>query len=174
MTLLDDAGAIFGIIGAILSAVAIWITILIYKKVENVENQRRSDQKVHFKKLIVNNVNEILRLYNIITTLSSRTTYTPEEIDEKTRELDQFFRKNKELIFNLIRDTKFYGSMLSVVDAPTVNMDEIVAKIKWLTDEYYILEYSAERNKRNWIGLGQELQNNRDFIERALSSLNTV
>lgn len=173
MSTLDDAGAIAGIIGVFLGIAAIWITLNIYFNMKNIEDTRRKDQKTHFKKLIVNNINEVLRLYNIITTLSSRTTYSPEEIDEKTTELDQFFRKNKELILNLIRDTKFYGSMLSVVDSPTINMDEVVAKIKWLTDEYYILEYSIERNKRRWIGLDQELQNNKDFIEQALSSLNT-
>jgi len=174
MGALEDTGAITSIIGFVLGALAIWITVSIYYKVQNIEKQRRNDQKDHFKKLIITNLNEVLRLYNIITILSSRKTYSDEELDEKTRELDQFFSKNKEVILNLIRDTKFYASMLSVVDTPTIEMDKVVDKIKWLTEEYYILEHSVERNKRHWIGLEQELQNNKDFIEKTVSSLNML
>lgn len=174
MGLLEDAGAWAGIIGAFLGAVAIWITVQVFFKVQEIDNTRRNDQKKHFKKLIVNNINDVLRLYDTITILSSRKTHTPEELDERTKELDIFFHKNKELILNLIRDTKFYASMLGVIDSPEIDMDSLVNRIRWLIDEYYIIEQSIERNKRRWIGLEQELQNNKDFIEKTLSSLQTL
>lgn len=55
---LEEAGAWAGIIGAVLAAIAIWITILIYTRVQSIENNRRSEQKQHFKTLIINNVEE--------------------------------------------------------------------------------------------------------------------
>ena len=172
MGLLEDVGAWTSIIGAMLGVVAIIITILIYKKVQNIENNRRSEQKQHFKKLIINNLEEVLNLYKSVIVLSSRGSYAPEEIDEKTQQLYNFFKKNQENILSLIRDTKFYASMLSVVDTPTNDMDNVLEKIRWLTGEFYIMEYSIERNKRHWVSKEQELQNNKDFIEKTLSSLN--
>src|SRR6185437_3302936 len=166
---------VLAIIGTIAGLIGIIISIIIWRKVTSIEENRRNEQKKHFKKLVIDNIKEVLRLYDIITITSSRERHSEEDIIETTKELDKFFNKNKELILNLIRDTKFYASMLSVIDTPIIeDMDQVVNKIKWLTDEYYIVEHSIERNKRHWIGLGQELQNNKGFIERTLTSLNSL
>ena len=172
MSDLDTAGAITSILGAILGGIAIWITIKIYRKVKKIEDTRRKDQRIHFKTLIQNNVEEIAKIYQSITILSHRESFSPEELEIKTKELQNFFKKNQEYIMGLIRDTKFYTSMLSVVDTPTIDMNQVIDKLKWLTEEFYILDYPIERAKLHWVGKEKDLQDNKDFIDGTLSSLN--
>ncbi len=169
-----EIGLLFGVLGLVAGTIGVFVTLALYKKIEKIESERRDDQKTHFKKLVINNVEEALQLYKSTSILSHRTTFTEVEIDEKTRDLNQFFKKNNENILRLIRDTNFYASMLSVVDSPSTNMTELIEKIQWLTEEFYILDYSVERNKNRWITKERDLQDNKDFIERTLASLHRI
>ena len=162
------------IIGISVSIIGVIITLLLYRKVKNIEDSRRNEQKTHFKKLIISNIEEVLDIYQSASVLSHRQTFTDQETHEKTIALHNFFKKNKENILRLVRDTKFYASMLSVVDTPSIDMDEVIEKIKWLHEDFYILDYPIKRNERLWIGKEQELRDNRDFIECSLTSLHNL
>ena len=166
-----EAALLLGILGVLFGITGVIVTVKLYYKVKNIEVTRRTEQKQHFTKLIKNNLEDALGIYESVTIISSRELFTSEELDTKTEGLQNLFKKKDEEIQTLARDTKFYVSMLSVIDTPTVDMNEVVEKIKWLTKTFYILDYPLERNKRHWVDLTQELQSNQDYIRSALSSL---
>ena len=77
----------------------------------------------------------VQEIYKSVTIMSSLEYHNDEEIEEKTQELQSFFKRTEDEILNLVRDTKFYASMLSVVDNPSEEMpdvDKVIQKIKWL------------------------------------------
>lgn len=161
-------------IGIGVSIFGVILSYLIFRRVNKIESKRRTDQKSHFKKLVIDNIEEVFQIYQSASTLSHRTKLTEGELEEITKELHQFFKKNNENILRLIRDTKFYASMLSVIDSPSVDMNEVIEKIRWLTNSFYILDYPVERNMNRWCTQEQELQNNKDFIEKTLTSLHKI
>lgn len=170
----NELNLLLGILGLVAGIVSVLVTVRLYYKVKNIESKRRTEQKEHFKKLVINNVEDALTIYNSVTILAHREKFTPEETDDKTIGLQNLFSKKHEEIQNLVRDTKFYASMLSVIDTPSIDMKEVIEKIAWLTKDFYILENSIERNKNHWVSLETELRENKDFIETSLSSLNTL
>jgi len=160
-------------IGLGIGILGIFFSYIIYRKVSNVEETRREEQKQHFKTLVTENVNDAFLIYDSVSILAHRESLTEEEHDEKTIELQQLLNKKQSEIQTLVRDTKFYASMLSVVDTPSVDMKEIIEKISWLTDEFYILDHTMDRNKRHWPKLTKQLLNNKQFIMDSLDSLRT-
>ena len=160
------------ILGLVAGVISIVVTVSLYYKIKNIETKRHDDQKTHFKELLANNIEEVFQIYKDVIILSHRKSFTPEETEDKTIKLQYFFIKRQVEIENLARDTKFYASMLSVIDPPSVNMKVVVEKITWFIDDFYIVKHSVKRNKRHWITKEQELQNNSDFIESFLTDLN--
>lgn len=168
-----ETSLLFGILGLVAGAIGVIVTVKLYYKVKNIEKKRRDDQKTHFKELVANNIEEVLHIYQSVIILAHRKSFTPEETEDKTIELQDLFVKKQTEIENLARDTKFYASMLSVIDTPSVNMKEIVEKITWLINDFYILKHSVKKNNLHWIAKEQELRNNSDFIASSLTDLNS-
>jgi len=162
------------IVSMVLGVLSVGLTGWLHKRVSSIENKRREDQKKHFQKLVKNNITEAVSIYKSVTTIAHRLDLNDEEIESKTNQLQRFFSKKHEEIQRLVRDTKFYASMLDLIDSPTINMNEVVKKIAWLTSDFYILDDTVERNKRHWINHEEELKDNRQFIECSLSSLTTL
>ena len=163
------------IVGFVIGIIGVGLTSWLHFRVSRIEKKRRNEQKKHFKKLIYDNLIRVQEIYKSVTIMSSLEYHNDEEIEEKTQELQSFFKRTEDEILNLVRDTKFYASMLSVVDNPSEEMpdvDKVIQKIKWLINDFYHLNKSVDRNKRRWIGLTQELQNNYDLIQNSSKILN--
>ena len=148
------------------------VAFILYFKIENINKNKNDDQKTRFVKLFTNDIEEVLQIYKSVMILAHRKSFTTEETKEKTIELQDFFVKKQTEIENLARDIKFYASILSILDIPPLHTKIVIEKITWLINDFYILKYSVERNKRHWITKDQELRNNNDIIEGFLMCLN--
>lgn len=153
MGLLEDAGAWTSIIGALLGALAIYITIRIYRKTRNIEKEQRKNAEGLY---VIKTQDYLRKIQNhfdqIFKTVENHDRNNEEDKQLITQELNLYFRKYHGEMIKLFqsseRSLELWVSLDHVVRD---KFDKIVSEFDWLTSKFFPLTVTDDGTRiRIW------------------------
>jgi hypothetical protein len=142
-------GFVVGIIGAVLAAFAIWITIRIFYKTQNIEREQQKNAEGLYVLKTKDYLRKIQNHFDqIFKTLENHDLTNDNDREIITQELNLYFRKyHGEMIKLLQNSERSLELWVNLEHTIRDKFDKVISDFDWLTSKFFPLNVEDDKTR---------------------------
>lgn len=159
--------------GLIASMVGVAVTVILTIIVVSFQQKQRKSDEEYYKNETFKNAEEITKTFlAVIRESRGRDTGSPEEDEQITSSLEDYFKQNTDRIRYLIQYSEMcLEKWVSLKPDQRNNIKEIISSLNWLIEDYFPEGKSFNTKKRTWTQQYNNLHAKREKINQVIESL---
>lgn len=172
-----EIGLFFTILGFVVGALAIILTVAIYRKVNSIRSKQVENAQGPYKLNSSKNMNEIHRYFKEIIRITKNTDLDGDELDESINhsnvnaELNSYYQAEKKKMEVLLeKSTRELGAWTDLDQSVRLTFAEIIEDFCWLVNDFFEINRDEEMQIRIWIENHEKLITEKYTIEQILKA----